>query len=118
MRRAILVFLLVASICFQGVALAKQVVAWDGSGDGAHPMLHAHGVAHHHHEDGSVHKDTSTKSKQHVQNDCCASIAGILPSRIDPVAALNPLQASAHGVRDGHDSPCLEGLKRPPRKLA
>lgn len=118
MRRAILVFLLVASICFQGAVLAKQVLASDRSGDAAHSMLHADGVAHHHHEDGSVHKDTSSKSKQHVQNDCCASVAGIPPSRIGAVAALNPPPAPADIARNGHDSPFLQGLKRPPRKMA
>ena len=118
MRRAILVFLLTASICFQGVALAKQVLAWDRGGDAAHAVLHADRMAHHHHEDGSVHKDTSRKSKQHVQSDGCASAAGIPPSRIGAVAALNPVQPPTGIARDGHDAPFLEGLKRPPRDRA
>ena len=115
MRRAILVFVLVASICFQGVALAGQVIARDRGGDAAHSMLHVEGVAHHHHHDGSVHKDTSKKSKQHVQNDCCASVAGIPSSGIGAIAALNPAHAPADIARSGLDSPFLEGLKRPPR---
>lgn len=118
MRRAILVFLLIASICFQGVALAKQVLAWDRSGDAAHSVLHVDGVAHHHDEDGAVHEDTSPQSKQHVQGDTCASVAGMLPARTGAVAALNPPQAPADIVPDGHDSPFLEGLKRPPRDMA
>lgn len=115
MHRTIPVFLLVVSICFQGVALAKQALARDRSGDAAHSMLHAEGVAHHHHEDGAVHKDDSTQSKQHVQNDGCASVAGIPPSHIDAIAAMNPRQAPAGIACEGHDSPFLEGLKRPPR---
>ena len=118
MLKAALVFLLTVSICFQGAALAKQVVARDRGGDGAHAMLHADRVAHHHHEDGSVHQDTSGKSKQHVQSDGCASVAGIPPSRIGAAAALNPVQPPADIARDGHDSPFLEGLKRPPRDRA
>lgn len=117
MRKAACVLVLIASICLQGVALAKQVLAWDRSGDAAHSLLHADGVAHHHHEDGSVQKDMSSKSKQHVQSDGCASVAGIPPSRVG-VAASNPPQAPAGIARDGHDSPFLEGLKRPPRDRA
>jgi hypothetical protein len=115
MRRAFIVLVLIGSICFQGVALAKQVLAWERSGDVAHSMLHAEGVAHHHHEDGSVHKDSSRKSKQHVHNDCCASVAGIPSSGIGAIAALYPAHAPADIARSGHDSPFLEGLKRPPR---
>jgi hypothetical protein len=118
MRKAACVFVLIAAICFQGVALAKQVLAWDRSGDAAHSLLHADGVAHHHDEDGAVHKDTSPKSKQHVQNDGCASVAGLLPSGTSAVVALNPSPPHADIARDGHGTPFLEGLKRPPRELA
>lgn len=117
MRKTACVFVLIASICFQGVALAKQVLAGDRSVDAAHTLLHADGVAHHHHEDGSVHEDASPKSKQHVQSDGCASVAGIPPSRVG-VAAPNPPQAPADIARDGRDSPYLERLKRPPRDRA
>jgi hypothetical protein len=118
MRKTACVLVLIASICFQGVALAKQVLAWDRSGDAAHAALHADGVAHHHHEDGSVHKDASPKSKQHVQNDCCASVAGLPPSGTSAVVALNPSPPPADIAREGHGTPFLEGLKRPPRELA
>ena len=118
MRKTACVFVLIASICFQGAALAKQVLAWDRSGDAAHSVLHADGVAHHHHEDGSVHKDTSPKSKQHVQSDCCGSVAGLPPSDTGAVPALNPSQPPADVARSWHGTPFLEGLKRPPRRIA
>ena len=115
MRRAILVFVLVASICFQGMALAAQFVARQG-GDAAHALLHAEAVPHHHHHhDGSIHKDQSKKSKQHVQNDCCASVAGIPPSAIRAVQLPQPARQTAAVQPRGHDSPFIEGLKRPPR---
>ena len=118
MRKTACVFVLIASICFQGVALAKQVLALDRGGDAAHSVLHAGGVAHHHHEDGSIQKDSSTKSKQHVQSDGCASVAGLPPSDTGAVVALNPSPPPADLARDGHRAPFLEGLKRPPRKSA
>jgi hypothetical protein len=62
MRKAACVLVLIASICFQGVSLAKQVLAGDRGGDSAHTSLHLDGVAHHHDADGSIHKDTSPKS--------------------------------------------------------
>jgi hypothetical protein len=119
MRRATLAFLLAASICFQGVALAGQVVARDRGGDAAHAMLHAEAVPHHHHRhDGSIHKDLSKKSKQHVQNDCCASVAGIPPSAIRAPQLLQPARQTAEAQPRGHDSAFIEGLKRPPRTMA
>jgi hypothetical protein len=118
MRKTACVLVLVASICFQGVALAKQVLASDRSGDAAHSVLHADGVAHHHDEHGSIHKDTSPKSKQHVQNDGCASVAGLPPSDTGAVVALNPSQPHADIARSGYGTPFIEGLKRPPRAMA
>lgn len=117
MRKAACVLVLIASICFQGVALAKRVLAGELGGDAAHAALHADRVAHHHHDDGSVHEDASTKSKHHVQQDGCPGVAAIPPSRVG-VAALNPPQALASAAHDGHESPFLEGLKRPPRNRA
>jgi len=117
MRRAILVFLLAASICFQGVALAGQVIARDRSGDAAHAMLHAEAVPHHHHR-GSIHKDQSKESRQHVENDCCTSVAGIPPSAIRAPQMPQPERESAEAQPRGHDSAFIEGLKRPPRTMA
>ena len=115
MRRAFIVFVLIGSLCFQGVALAARVLAWNPGGDGAHSVLHVAGVAHHHHEDGSVHKDGSRKSKQHVQNDGCAGLA-MMPARdASPAGAWAGCEDAAIAPSGGYDSPFLEGLKRPPR---
>ena len=119
MRRAILAFVLAVSICFQGFALAGQVIARDRGGDAAHALLHAEAVPHHHHHhDGSIHKDQSKKSKQHVQNDCCASVAGIPSSAIRALELPQPSRETAEVLPRGHDSAFIEGLKRPPRTIA
>lgn len=115
MRKTVCALVLIASICFQGLALAQQVLAWDRSGDAAHAALHTDGVAHHHLEDGSVHTDVSPKSKQHVQNDGFASVAGLPPSDIGAEVSLDPSQVPGDVVRSGYGTPFLEGLKRPPR---
>jgi hypothetical protein len=118
MRRAILVCVLVVSICFQGMALAGQVVARDRGGDAAHSMLHTEGVPHHHQHDGSIHKDQSKKSMQHVQNDCHASVAAIPPSAIRAMPLPHPARECLAAQPRGHDSAFIEGLKRPPRAMA
>ena len=114
MRGTILAFLLIASICFQGVALAKQVLASAKGGDAAHSLLHAGSVPHHHHR-GSVHKDTSKESKQHVQDDSCAGVAGMPPTPIRAVSLVLTAGEATGAHPQGHDTPFIEGLKRPPR---
>ena len=118
MRRAVLVFVLAVSICFQGIALAGQVAARDRGGDAAHALLHAEAVPHHHHhKDGSIHKDQSKKSKQHLQNDYCAAVAFIPPSSPGTLKT-QPARVIAEAQPRGHDSAFIEGLKRPPRTMA
>ena len=118
MRRAVLVFCLMISIGLQGVAHAGQILGSDRSGGTAHSVLHADGIVHHHDDDGTVHKDASKKSKQHVQNDCCSSVAGMPPSPTGAETARPPARAPDKVAREGQDSPFLEGLKRPPRTSA
>jgi hypothetical protein len=117
MWRAILVFVLAVSICFQGFALAGPVAARDLGGDSAHAVLHAEGVPHHHQHDGSIHKDQSKKSKQHVQDDHCAAVA-FIPSSAPITPEAQPARDISHAQPHGHDSAFLEGLKRPPRTTA
>ena len=117
MRRAILVFGLIVSIGFQGMALAGRILGSDRSGDTAHAVLHADAVAHHHDHDGTVHKDASDKSQRHIQHDGWAQVAGVLPAAPAGVAE-SPVAASrVISVDQAHDSPFLEGLKRPPRSI-
>lgn len=115
MRKAVLILGLILSIGFQGFALASQVLGWDRCGDTAHSVMHAEHVAHHHEHDGTVHKDASKKSLQHVQDHCCVQCACVLPSGIPPLAASPDDRSGIEAVCAGHDSAFLEGLKRPPR---
>lgn len=115
MRRAVLILGLILSIGFQAFALASGVSGWDRGGTAAHSVMHAEHVAHHHERDGTIHKDESKKSLQHVQNDCCVHGACVLPSGVPPLAALPEDRSGIEAVCAGHDSAFLEGLKRPPR---
>ena len=114
MRRLVLVFCLIAGLVIQGFALAGQLSAF-AQGGALHAALHLEKVAHHHDHHGSIHKDGSKKSLNHVQADCCLQLAAVLPEGA-PVMPVVPMDRSrADGGTDGHDSPFLEGLKRPPR---
>ena len=115
MRRAVLCLLLAISVGLQGIAWAGQILGGDRNGDTAHSVLHADGVSHHHEHDGSVKKDTSQKSKQHVQSEGCASLAMIPPPDVGAVGTWVASSGRADTPSQGYDSPFLEGLKRPPR---
>ena len=115
MRRAILVFGLIVSIGFQGMALAGRILGSDRSGDAAHAVLHADAVAHHHDDDGTVRKDASEKSQRHMQHDGWTQVAGVLPAAPAGVAESPVAPSRVIPVDQAHDSPFLEGLKRPPR---
>jgi hypothetical protein len=114
-RRLAIAFCLVTGLLAQGFALAGQMVAFAQGGDAIHAAMHLESVAHHHGQDGSIHKDASRKSLKHLQADCCVQLAAVLPEGTPAVPAV-PLDRSRidTGV-DERDSPFLEGLKRPPR---
>lgn len=116
MRRLVLVVCLIAGLCLQGFALAGQMAALAKAGDARHAAMHVDYVAHHHEHDGSIHKDGSGKSLEHVQADCCVQLASVLPTFASAIPDVPVDQSSpADACADGHSSPFLEGLKRPPR---
>jgi len=114
-RRLVLVLCLIACLCLQGFALAGQMAALAASGDALHSALHLDAVSHHHGHDGSIHKDASKKSLKHMHGGCCIQLAGVLPAAPAPAPGLQATSARADAADLGHDSPFLEGLKRPPR---
>lgn len=114
MRRILIVLCLITGLLAQGFALAGQMAALARSGDAVHSALHLDAIAHHHGHDGSIHQDTSKKSLKHVQGDCCVQLAGMSPDATAQLG-LPAAPSRVHAVDQGHDSPFLEGLKRPPR---
>jgi hypothetical protein len=114
-RRLALVLCLIAGLCLQGFALAGQMAALARTGDAVHSALHLDAVSHHHGHDGSIHKDASKKSLKHVHGGCCMQLAGVLPAAPPKVPGLHVASARLDAADLGHDSPFIEGLKRPPR---
>jgi hypothetical protein len=114
-RRILVVFWLVAGLCLQGLAPAGEMAALGRDGDVAHAALHLEAVAHHHGEDGSIKKDDSKKSLEHLKADGFVQVGAVLPQGVADVAAM-PLDSSRAEPRArAYDPPFLEGLMRPPR---
>jgi hypothetical protein len=116
MRRWLVLLTLIALLPWQSAAWAMTALADDGH-HAEHAIAHWSGAAHHHHDEGDgLHKDDSNESIAHVvQTSAHANAPAVLPA----VVAYTPAPADA-AVPDGtnapaHPSPCLEGLRRPPR---
>ncbi|MGJ7498585.1 hypothetical protein ACSFA8_26500 [Variovorax sp. RT4R15] len=80
----------------------------------AHAMLHWQGLAHHHHDDGSIGQDSSEDSIQHVAVDgflSASAVGFVAPLSLPPGEAIRPI------VTDELDAPWpdLAGPRRPPR---
>jgi hypothetical protein len=114
MRRSAILLVLLCSMLWQSVAMARIGSTVNPLADLEHATLHWQGEAHHHHEDGSYHQDDSKESVQHVVTDHLnASLALAASSSHD----FTPLVSAAP---DGlHErlvpNPALDGLLRPPR---
>jgi hypothetical protein len=109
--------LLVISVVWQVFVIGGQASALGEAKEIAHALLHWQGVAHHHHNDGSVMHDGSDESIQHLAIDGALNLAAIwfvIPSNVTPDGALPPLV----GDEAGAPAPHLAGLERPPKRTA
>ena len=118
MRKAPAILLIIVSLLWHTFAMAHAMLA-SGHAEGvAHVALHLENEPHHHHDDGSFHQDRSDESVQHVHADGCANTAGVVPTHLPSgtTELRSALQPSTG--RTAHDSPILEGPRRPPRLTA
>ncbi|MDP9876554.1 hypothetical protein [Variovorax boronicumulans] len=115
-RRLALVFLLL-SVFWQAFAIAGQAAAFAGAEEIAHAALHWQEEANHDHDDGSVARDDSDESVQHVVTDGCLRTWLVWPSTSFSFA---PLASARPPIADetASPSPHLAGLRRPPRLTA
>lgn len=105
------------AMLWQSVAMARVGSTVNAMADLAHATLHWQEVAHHHHGDGSYHRDDSKESVKHVVTDhLSASLALAAPTAHDFPA----LGSGAPGDlrTTAFPNPTLEGLLRPPRPRA
>jgi len=116
-RHRLLLVLLVILAVWQAFVIGAQASALGEAKKIAHALLHWQGVAHHHHDDGSVMHDGSDESMQHLAVDGALSLAAIwfvMPSKVASGGALPPLV----GDEAGAPAPHLARLERPPKRTA
>jgi hypothetical protein len=114
MRRSAVLLVMLMAMLWQSVALARMGPAISVLVDREHAALHWLEEGHHHHEDGSLHRDDSAESAQHMVADHpSAALAMAAPASHDfrPLGSAAP--AGRHATA-GPD-PTLSGLLRPPR---
>jgi len=117
MRRSAVLLLMLFTMLWQAVALARIGSTVNALADQEHAALHWQDEGHHHHEDGSYHSDDSDESAQHVLTD---HLSATLEMAAPPLHDFPPLGSAAHGsLRETLvPNPTLDGLLRPPRSRA
>ena len=117
MRRTLSVFVLLAVMLWQTMALGEQGALRKHSDEQAHAALHWQQTEYHHHDDGTVVLDSSAESLQHLLGDGAVSFLAVLssgPSVSDKFRPPPPLQSATPAIPD----PSPARLKRPPRATA
>ena len=114
MRRALVLFLLVASAFWQVIAVAGQATAFGTPEESAHALMHWQEESHHHLDDGAVVQDDSDASFAHGVADGCVGAAAIRAAISFDVATVT---STRHLNSDDAALPSLvpEGPRRPPR---
>jgi len=117
MRRSAVLLLVLFTMLWQSVALARVGSTVNALADQEHAALHWQYEGHHHHEDGSYHMDDSDESAQHMVADHLSASLEIVAS---PTHDCPPPGSAAHGsMRDRlAPNPTPDGLLKPPRASA
>lgn len=117
MARLPVIVVLLVSLLWQSVALARIGSTVNVLADVEHAALHWLGSSHHHHDDGDYHLDESAEGVQHVLTDQFSAPLEMLTRSAN---AFPPLPSPAPGPQRALrlPSPPLDGLLRPPRRHA
>jgi len=98
--------------------IADRAGAFSSSVEMTHALLHWQGEAHHHHEDGSLAKDHSAQSTQHLNLDGCTSAVAILPPVLEVVAPILAASQPRCAIEQACPWRTLDAPLRPPRSVA
>lgn len=114
MRRGFLILVLLASLCWQSLAVAGQSLVFAQADQLAHALLHWQDSAHHHHDDGSVHDEDSPEGAIHVAADGALQAQALVSTAA--ALSLGSLSAAPAEIEArGTPPPLMEGPRRPPR---
>jgi hypothetical protein len=119
MLRKVLQLLLLLAVLNHGTAMPGSFHAGIVSGqESSHAALHWQGVAHHHHDDGSVHTHEAVDSAQHLQIDDLMQCPALAPAlEGSSAAAAKPIEP-APPRQPRRAAACLDVPERPPRTLS
>ena len=117
MIRRLAMFFVMLSVFWQALAVAGQMPVFASHEALEHAAMHLQEEGHHHHDDGAVELDESSDSKLHMMVDG-------MPSAALEVFALS-VPAPDWGSSPPSPAldsilpyPILEGLPRPPKRIA
>jgi hypothetical protein len=113
MRYRFLALLVVASVVFQSMAAAGQLIAHAADGV-EHLLMHAEKAPHHHDDDGSLHEDDSDQSARHLQSDNALNLVALPSLAATGLQQAPPLAVTSSSVLEV-PPPVLDGPNRPPR---
>jgi hypothetical protein len=114
MRRSCVLLVMLFAMLWQSVALGRAGSTVNALADLEHSALHWQEAGHHHHEDGSYHRDDSPESVQHLVSDHVSGSAALLVSASHDFPSL--AAAAPGGLHQAMvPDPDPEGLLRPPR---
>lgn len=117
MRRWPVVLVVLLSLLWQSVTLARAGSTVNALADTAHAALHWHDEGHHHHDDGTYQLDDSSEAQQHLLGDhvnTTVALLLVLSHGFPPPGSAPPGTLPLHDV----PAPDLEGLLRPPQARA
>lgn len=115
MHRTFTILLVLSSILWPAVATAGQGMLLEHAEGLAHTVLHWEKQGHHHHDDGSLHEDSSPESMQHILADAQLNATGVLPALRDPAVPGFGSCTRAPGPDSALPPPFLEASEHPPR---
>ncbi len=114
MNRPAILLVLLISLLWQSLAMARIGSTVNPLADLAHATLHWQEKAHHHNEDGSLQMDDSRESVQHVVID---HLNASLDIGAQSSHGFLPLGSATPDGQQGQlmPNPAFDGLLRPPR---
>jgi hypothetical protein len=116
MRRTSVIVAILIAMLWQSLAMARADSTLNVLADVEHAMLHWQGEDHHHHDDGSFHRDASDESERHLLADH-HNASAVLPDASVRLALADAGSPAMHEPR-AVPHPFLDGPLRPPRLIA
>lgn len=115
-RRLVLILLMIM-LPWHASASLVGTGSHDLNGAVLHAVEHDLRIAHHHHDDGTMHYGESDASQEHLADNMCSAAVMLLQTSAFTCLSLASIAPPAFSL-PFLSSPDSEGLRRPPRTSA